>query len=176
VLQLHALRLCFHSLPCTTQLSNEFIAPAMLVITSRHRPHRKHCSSIDAFVFVDAGTCLPSCCPETALVYSAILRSLHSNGCTRYIVPSLRLFVTNGLEDSKGCACDICDRSHLPPHGSVKTVLTLQLFPMLPPLRPFVTSGSLIRWEPVQVCHPFLLQSGAGKSSENGKCFYIHCS
>jgi hypothetical protein len=32
--------------------------------------------------FVAVGTCLPSHCLETSLVYSPILLSLHSNGCT----------------------------------------------------------------------------------------------
>jgi hypothetical protein len=44
---------------------NRLIAPAVLVITSRHGPHRKHRSYIVACVFVAAGTCLPSCCPVT---------------------------------------------------------------------------------------------------------------
>jgi hypothetical protein len=66
------------------QNSTELSAPTVMVINSRHGPHRKHSSSIISFVSVAAGTCLPSCCPETALVYSPISRSLHSNGCTRY--------------------------------------------------------------------------------------------
>jgi hypothetical protein len=33
-----------------------------------------------AFVSVAAGTCLTSCCPETALVYLPFSRLLHSNG------------------------------------------------------------------------------------------------
>jgi hypothetical protein len=64
ILQLHALRFYLHSLPCTTQL----IAPTTLAITSRHGPHRKHCSSNVACVFVAVGTCLPSCCQETGCV------------------------------------------------------------------------------------------------------------
>jgi hypothetical protein len=53
-----------------------------------------------------------------------LIRLFHSNGCTRYIAPSLRLFVPNGLQAyhyvfSQGCACDFCDRSHLPSVGSV---------------------------------------------------------
>jgi hypothetical protein len=48
------------------QNSTEFIALTFLVITSRHVPQRKHRSPTVAFVSVDAGTCLPSCCPETA--------------------------------------------------------------------------------------------------------------
>jgi hypothetical protein len=45
--------------------TTEIIAPTVLVITSRHGPHSKHRSSIVACVFVAAGTCLPSHCPET---------------------------------------------------------------------------------------------------------------
>jgi hypothetical protein len=45
----------------------ELIAPTVLVITSRHGPHRKQRSSIVAFASVVMGTCLPSRCPETAL-------------------------------------------------------------------------------------------------------------
>jgi hypothetical protein len=65
------------------QNSNDFIAPAVLAITSRHGPHRKHRSSIVGCAFVATGTCLPSCCLETVTAYSPISRSLHSNGCTR---------------------------------------------------------------------------------------------
>jgi hypothetical protein len=46
----------------------ELIAPTVLVIISRHWPHRKHRFSIVACVFVAAGTCLPSLCPETVAV------------------------------------------------------------------------------------------------------------
>jgi hypothetical protein len=41
-------------------------------------------TSIVTCVSVAAGTCLPSCCLETALVYLLTSRSLHSNGSTRY--------------------------------------------------------------------------------------------
>jgi hypothetical protein len=54
------------------------------VITSRHEPRRKHSSSIVAFVSVAARTCLPSPCPETAVVYRPISRSVHSNGSKGY--------------------------------------------------------------------------------------------
>jgi hypothetical protein len=49
---------------------------------------------------------------------------LLSNGSICHIVPSLRLF---DFFFSEGCACDICDRSDLPPRGLVCTVFTLQL-------------------------------------------------
>jgi hypothetical protein len=55
------------------QNSTKLIAPTVLVVTSRHRPHRKHCSSIAASVFVAIGTCLPSRCLETAAVFSPYL-------------------------------------------------------------------------------------------------------
>jgi hypothetical protein len=48
------------------QNSTGLIAPAVLVITSRNGAHRKHRSSIVAFLSVAAGTFLPSCCSETA--------------------------------------------------------------------------------------------------------------
>jgi hypothetical protein len=57
------------------------------------RQHRKHRSTVFAFLSVAAGTCLPSCCPETAagriednpfptvtLLLHAMLQSLPSNG------------------------------------------------------------------------------------------------
>jgi hypothetical protein len=47
----------------------EIIAIAVLVITARHRPHRKHRSSI-ACAFLAQGTCLRSRCLETVAVYS----------------------------------------------------------------------------------------------------------
>jgi hypothetical protein len=58
--------------------------PCPLFIISRHKPHRKHSSSIVAIESVAAGTCLLSRCPETALVYPSISQSLHSNGSARY--------------------------------------------------------------------------------------------
>jgi hypothetical protein len=66
-----------------------------------------------------------------AIVYSPISQSLHSNGYTCYTAPSLRLFIP--IFFSKGCACDVCAWSHLPPRGSVFMVFTLQLLPLLPP-------------------------------------------
>jgi hypothetical protein len=50
------------------QKSAQLIAPTVLVIISRRGPRRKHRSSIVAFVSVAAGTCLPSCFPETGCV------------------------------------------------------------------------------------------------------------
>jgi hypothetical protein len=38
---------------------------------------------------VAAGTCLPSRCPETDMVYPPVLQSLHSNGTTRYNINSI---------------------------------------------------------------------------------------
>jgi hypothetical protein len=54
-------------------LLSELTAPTVLVITSRHGPHRKHpvsnSNSTVACVFVAAGTYLTSRCPEMAAVY-----------------------------------------------------------------------------------------------------------
>jgi hypothetical protein len=75
-------------------------------------------------------------CAEVYFSYPPISQSLHSNGCTCYTAPSLRFFVPNGLQAyrhfffSEGCVCDVCDRSHLPPRGSVFTAITLQLLPL----------------------------------------------
>jgi hypothetical protein len=44
------------------------------------------CGTIVSFVSVAAGMCLLSCCPETALVYPPISRSLHTNRSTRYSI------------------------------------------------------------------------------------------
>jgi hypothetical protein len=63
----------------------------LIASTSRHGPHRKHSSSIVAFVSVAARTCLPSCRPETAaaqitentvllLFHACMFRALPSNG------------------------------------------------------------------------------------------------
>jgi hypothetical protein len=41
-----------------------------LVITSRQGPPRKHHSSVVVCIFIAIGMCLPSCCPETTVVYS----------------------------------------------------------------------------------------------------------
>jgi hypothetical protein len=53
-------------------LSTELITPTVLVLDSRHGPHKKHRSSIVAFLSVTAGTCLPSCFPETYCLTSSI--------------------------------------------------------------------------------------------------------
>jgi hypothetical protein len=62
ILQLHALRFYLHSIQCKTKRSS-----LCLLLTSRHGPHRKHRSSIVAFVSVAAGTSLQRCFPETAV-------------------------------------------------------------------------------------------------------------
>jgi hypothetical protein len=66
------------------QNSTEAITPTVLVIISRHEPHRKHRSSTVAFVSVATGTLLSRCCPETVVVYSSISLSWRSTSCTRY--------------------------------------------------------------------------------------------
>jgi hypothetical protein len=65
-----------------TELTKLSLCP--LLISSQHGPHRKYLSSI-ACVSVAAGTCLPSSCPETALVvYPPISWWLRSNRFRRY--------------------------------------------------------------------------------------------
>jgi hypothetical protein len=54
--------------PGTGYSITEFIAPTVLTINSRHELHRKHRSSIVAFLSVTAETCLLSRCPETGCV------------------------------------------------------------------------------------------------------------
>jgi hypothetical protein len=63
------------------------VTPTVFLITPLHEAsikHRFQRNSIVACTFVAAGTCLPIRCLETAVVYSPILQSLHSNGCTGY--------------------------------------------------------------------------------------------
>jgi hypothetical protein len=81
----------FSSPPTARRATVDLFDPAskrdQTVITSRHGPQRKHSSSIAALLRICClamGTCLPSCCPETALVYSPISRSLHRNRSTHY--------------------------------------------------------------------------------------------
>jgi hypothetical protein len=87
ILQLHALRFYLHSLHCRTKLSSL----CLLLIISRHEPHRKHRSPIVVFVSVAAGTCLQSRFLETdtartteitvlLLLRVCMLRALLSNG------------------------------------------------------------------------------------------------
>jgi hypothetical protein len=90
IFQLHALRSFLHRLPQRTGL----VAPIIFVITPRYGPSRKLRSSV-ACISVAAGTCKPSRCPETALLYPPISLSLHNNGCTRYsILPKIRIHRT----------------------------------------------------------------------------------
>jgi hypothetical protein len=55
-------------------LTTELIASAVSVIISQHGPHRKHhvydSNSIIASIFIAAGMCLPSRCPELVIVYT----------------------------------------------------------------------------------------------------------
>jgi hypothetical protein len=52
------------------QNPTELVTPTVLIVTSRHGPHRKHCSSFVSFVSVVAGTCLLGCCAETAAAWT----------------------------------------------------------------------------------------------------------
>jgi hypothetical protein len=71
ILQLHGLRSSCHSLSFRAQLncrpSTNWMSPIVFFITPRRGPHRKCHSSIVSRVFVSAGTCSPSHCPETAV-------------------------------------------------------------------------------------------------------------
>jgi hypothetical protein len=83
--------------------------------------------------------CLRSCYLTMAVVYLLISWSLPSNGSTYHIASALRLFVLDSLQAyrhfffSEGCACDVCDRLHLPSRGSVLTLITLQPLPLIHP-------------------------------------------
>jgi hypothetical protein len=75
------------------QLTTELVNLIVFLITPRRGPHRKHRSSIVAFVFVHAGTCLPGRCSETAVclfaccIATAVLvfpKFLPSNGSVRH--------------------------------------------------------------------------------------------
>jgi hypothetical protein len=92
ILQLHVLRFCLHSLLCRTHPTTQ-LCP--LLITSRHGPHRKHRSSIVAFMSIATGTYLPSCCLETAVVRTTentillLLQALPTNGhCLQSLLSS----------------------------------------------------------------------------------------
>jgi hypothetical protein len=88
-----------------------------------------------------------------------ISRTLPSNGTTCHIAPSLRLFFPNSIQAyrhfffSEDCACNVCDRLHLPflwlcSHDDYSPTA-----PAAPSLRPLVSISTLIRCEPVQVYH-----------------------
>jgi hypothetical protein len=102
-----------------------------------------------------------------------VYEPLPSNRSTCYTAPSLRLFILNSLLAychfffSEGCACDVCDWLQLPSpwfnsHGDYSPTALIA-----PSLRLLVPSGSLIRYEPVQMYHhqPWsrVLLVGAGK-------------
>jgi hypothetical protein len=59
--------------------------PVILCVI-HHRQNPIESTSIVACVFVAAGTCLPSRCLETALVYMPTSQSLHSSSYARYNV------------------------------------------------------------------------------------------
>jgi hypothetical protein len=63
------------------------VAPVVFLITPLHGANIEHSFqhySIIACVSATAGTCLPSRCLDTALVYLLISRSLHTNSSTLY--------------------------------------------------------------------------------------------
>jgi hypothetical protein len=66
------------------QNSTELLAPSLFFITFRCGSQRQH-----PVLPVAAGTCSPSRCPGTGLIYPPIARSSHSNGYTRYNIYSL---------------------------------------------------------------------------------------
>jgi hypothetical protein len=75
-----------------TPILNSLGLPSCLQGNSSARTTWKHpVSCIVVRRFIVAGTCLPSRCLETALVYSPISRSSHGNGCTRYNVYGARI-------------------------------------------------------------------------------------
>jgi hypothetical protein len=128
------------SLPCRAQLSG--CPNSLLFITTymnRVENTISNSNSIIVFIFVAVGTCLPIRCLKTGCKIPLFIRLMLSNSCIFYIAPSLWLFVPNGLRAyhhfflSKGCTSDVRDRSHLPPHGSVFMMFTLQQLLLLPP-------------------------------------------
>jgi hypothetical protein len=124
----------FHGLPYKTELrtelpvnSTKLIAPTILVIICRHEPHKKHRYSIVAFVSVDAGTCLQSCCTEMAparTTEDAVLLLLH--GCMLRALPSNgRCLHSHCL--AKGLICMHLVVCHPPSLPSLETTITAML-------------------------------------------------
>jgi hypothetical protein len=67
------------------QLTTNWIAPIVFLVTTLHGPSRKrrfHSNFIVDFVFVAAGTCVPISYLETGAITLLFIRLLHSNGCT----------------------------------------------------------------------------------------------
>jgi hypothetical protein len=63
-----------------THNSTEPLIPSGLVITSRHELHR--CPVVPLHIICRENV-FTARCPETVPVYSPVLRSFRSNGCTR---------------------------------------------------------------------------------------------
>jgi hypothetical protein len=127
--------------------SLDWLSITVLLITSRYRQHRKHHSCCCFQLPMCKHACLWSCYMVMAVVQLLISRSLPSNGFTCHIPLYLRLFILNSLQVyhyflfSKGCACDVYDRSQLPSCGSFLKVITIQLLLLL------VLSSFLVRCE-----------------------------
>jgi hypothetical protein len=100
-------------------------------------------------------------------------RSLPSNGSTCHIAPSLRLFEAyHHFFISEVCAYDVCDTPRLPSpwlcfHGDYSATAT-----STPSLRPLVPSGSLIRYEPVQMYQYHLCSFPFGWGPSPPRCLY----
>jgi hypothetical protein len=108
------------------------------------------------------------CCLATAVVSLFVSLSLPSNRSVHHIAPYLRLFVLFFF--SEGCACDVCDRSHLPSpwlgsHGDYPPTA-----PVAHSLRLLVPSRSMIRCQSVQAYRHHPPPVGAQKSSKSGQC------
>jgi hypothetical protein len=132
--------------------------------------------------------CLPICYLETGYSIGArvhfrgyiFTKQLPSNGrllwfhhsgfrAPCHIAPFLRLFFPNDLQVYRhfffpeGCACNVRDRSHLPPMARFFRDVYFAPAPLAPSLRTLVPSGSLIRSQSVQFFHHhpvFLIDEG----------------
>jgi hypothetical protein len=96
------------------QNSTELTAPIAMVIISQHGPHRKHRSSTVAIVSVTAGTCLPSCCPETGCVTLFTKNLLPYQRALfryRYLASGLHATVRHGLSRQNYGRRDLSTRS-----------------------------------------------------------------
>jgi hypothetical protein len=154
------LKFCVHVLTDRRLSHNQLKSRLFLLKTPWHRLHRKHCFPQFFYCVILLSHRLHIEHRFALSPLAHIRNLLLTNGrCLQSHYSATGLFVPNSLQAychfffPEGCACDICDRPHLPSpwigsHGAYSPTA-----PDASSLRPLIPSGSLIRCKPVQVYH-----------------------
>jgi hypothetical protein len=108
-------------------------------------------NTIPLLVYTGCCIVMDSCCDSTFIVWV----NMPTAASLRLLVPS-SLQAYNHFFFPEGCNCDVCDRHRLPSPWRGSQGDYSPTVPAAPSLRPLVPSGSLIRYQPVQLYHHHL--------------------